>query len=92
MERGTRLESVLSARSCLETARQLDHNSVYTFMSESFCKMLIASFEQRPDKIAMRVVGSEDEVYTFAELLSKIRSVAYRLGQENVAFGDTQKV
>ncbi|MEO6655813.1 MAG: AMP-binding protein, partial [Pyrinomonadaceae bacterium] len=57
-------------------------------MSESFCKMLIASFEQRPGKIAMRVVGSEDEVYTFAELLSRIRSVAYRLGQENVAFGD----
>ncbi|MEO6051022.1 MAG: AMP-binding protein, partial [Pyrinomonadaceae bacterium] len=57
-------------------------------MSESFCKMLIASFEQRPDKIAMRVVGSDDEVYTFAEMLNKIRSVAYRLGQEKVEFGD----
>lgn len=50
--------------------------------------MLIASFEQRPDKVAMRVVGSETEVYTFAEMLSKIRSVAYRLGKENVLFGD----
>jgi len=57
-------------------------------MSETFCKMLIASFEQRPDKVAMRVVGSDTEVYTFAEMLSKIRSVAYRLGQENVTFGD----
>ncbi|MBK8464491.1 MAG: AMP-binding protein [Chloracidobacterium sp.] len=57
-------------------------------MSETFCKMLIASFEQRPDKVAMRVVGDDNEVYTFAEMLSKIRSVAYRLGQENVAFGD----
>ncbi len=57
-------------------------------MSESFCKMLIAAFDERPDKTAMRVVGSDDEVYTFGELLHKIRSVAYRLGQENVAFGD----
>jgi len=50
--------------------------------------MLIASFEQRPDKVAMRIVGSDEEVYTFAEMLQKIRSVAYRLGQEKVAFGD----
>ena len=50
--------------------------------------MLIAAFNERPEKIAMRVVGSDDEVYTFGELLHKIRSVAYRLGQENVAFGD----
>ena len=57
-------------------------------MAESFCKMLIESFDQRPGKIAMRVVGSDDEIYTFAEMLQKIRSVAYRLGQENVAFGD----
>ena len=57
-------------------------------MSESFCKMLIESFERRPDKIAMSVVGSDTQVYTFAEMLQKIRSVAYRLGQENIAFGD----
>ena len=57
-------------------------------MSESFCKMLIASFESRPDKIAMRVVGSDDNIYTFGEMLHKIRSVAYRLGQEKVEFGD----
>ena len=57
-------------------------------MAESFCSMLIAAFEARPDKIAMRVVGSDDEVYTFAEMLKRIRSVAYRLGQENVEFGD----
>ena len=57
-------------------------------MAETFCKLLIDSFEQRPDKIAMRVVGSDDEVYTFAEMLHKIRSVAYRLGQEKVEFGD----
>ena len=57
-------------------------------MAESFCELLIAAFESRPDKIAMRIVGSEDNVYTFAEMLHKIRSVAYRLGQEKVEFGD----
>ncbi len=50
--------------------------------------MLISAFNERPDKVAMRIVGSETQVYTFGELLHKIRSVAYRLGQENVAFGD----
>lgn len=57
-------------------------------MPESFCSMLVSAFESRPDKVAMRVVGSDDDVYTFGELLSKIRSVAYRLGKENVQFGD----
>ncbi len=57
-------------------------------MAETFCTMLIYAFEQRPEKVAMRVVGSDNEVYTFAEMLHKIRSIAYRLGQEKVAFGD----
>ncbi len=50
--------------------------------------MLIDSFEQRLDKTAMRVVGDDAEVYTFGEMLQMIRAVAYRLGQENVNFGD----
>ncbi len=50
--------------------------------------MLISAFNERPDKVAMRIVGSDDEVYTFGEMLSRIRSIAYRLKQENVAFGD----
>src|SRR5687767_14097900 len=57
-------------------------------MAESFCSMLVEAFEARPDKIAMRIVGSEDEVYTFAQILSRIRSIAYRLEQEEVEFGD----
>lgn len=57
-------------------------------MSKSFCELLIESFEARPEKTAMRIVGSDDEVYTFAEMLRKIRSVAYRLGQEKIGFGD----
>ena len=50
--------------------------------------MLISAFNERPDKIAMRLVGSSDEVYTFGEMLNKIRSVAFRLKQEGVEFGD----
>ncbi len=50
--------------------------------------MLISAFDERPDKVAMRIVGSDDEVYTFGEMLHRIRSVAYRLGQEGVQFGD----
>jgi len=57
-------------------------------MSESFCSMLISAFNARPDKVAMRVVGSDDDTFTFSEMLRCIRSVAYRLGQENVQFGD----
>lgn len=57
-------------------------------MSQSFLKMVIDSFGQRPDEVAMRVVGNETEVYTFAEMLGKIRSVAYRLREEKVGFGD----
>ena len=57
-------------------------------MDRSFCQLLLDSFESRPDKVAMRVVGSDEEVYTFAEMLRQIRAVAYRLGQEKVEFGD----
>ncbi|MBK6590141.1 MAG: AMP-binding protein [Acidobacteria bacterium] len=57
-------------------------------MSQSFLRMLIDSFEQRPDKVAMRIVGSDTEVYTFAEMLKRVRAIAYRLSQENVGFGD----
>ena len=57
-------------------------------MPQSFCERLIESFESRPDTVAMRIVGNDDEVYTSAEMLQKIRSVAYRLGEENVKFGD----
>ena len=57
-------------------------------MFDSFCKRLIDSFESRPENVAMRIVGDDSQVYTFGETLSKIRSVAFRLGQEGVEFGD----
>lgn len=36
----------------------------------------------------MRVVGDDSAVYTFGEMLKEVRSVAYRLGQEKIEFGD----
>ena len=36
----------------------------------------------------MRIVGDDEQVYTFGETLSQIRSVAYRLRSEQIAFGD----
>src|SRR3954452_4696186 len=57
-------------------------------MSDSFCKRLVDSFESRADKVAMRVVGDESEVYTFGRSLTLIRSVAWRLEQEGVQLGD----
>ena len=57
-------------------------------MSDSFCKRLVDSFESRPDKIAMRIVGDDSEVYTFGESLKRIRSIAWRLEQEGIEFGD----
>src|SRR5438270_14034637 len=57
-------------------------------MSDSFCKRLIDSFETRSEKIAMRIVGDESEVYTFGKSLNAIRSIAYRLQIENIEFGD----
>jgi acyl-CoA synthetase (AMP-forming)/AMP-acid ligase II len=57
-------------------------------MPKSFCERLIESFEARPDKVAMRIVADEREVYTFAEMLRYTRAVAYRLAQSGVDAGD----
>jgi len=57
-------------------------------MTDSFCKRLVDSFESRADKIAMRIVGDDSQVYTFGESLKMIRSIAWRLGQEGIEFGD----
>ena len=57
-------------------------------MERSFCERLVEAFESRPDKTAMRIVGSETDIYTWGELLRQVRSIAYRLTQEGVEFGD----
>ncbi|MGD9588008.1 MAG: AMP-binding protein [Pyrinomonadaceae bacterium] len=57
-------------------------------MTETYIGRLVSSFESRQGKIAMRVVGDEDQTYTFGETLDQIRSVAFRIGKENVGFGE----
>ncbi|MGE3466016.1 MAG: AMP-binding protein [Pyrinomonadaceae bacterium] len=57
-------------------------------MPQSFCERLVEAFESRPNKTAMRIVGSDTDSYTWGELLRQTRSIAYRLTQEGVEFGD----
>ncbi|HEX8247644.1 MAG TPA: AMP-binding protein, partial [Pyrinomonadaceae bacterium] len=57
-------------------------------MNKSFGERFIESCERHREKVAMRVVGDDSEIYTFGELLRQVRAVAYRLEQENIAFGD----
>lgn len=57
-------------------------------MSKSFCLRLIEACDARPEKVAMRVVGSDDATFTFGQTLSKIRSIAYQLSEVKVSFGD----
>lgn len=57
-------------------------------MNRSFCQRLIDSFEARPKKVAMRIVGDEDQVYTFGEMLRQVRSVAHQLRRHGIEHGD----
>ncbi|MBA2379962.1 MAG: AMP-binding protein [Blastocatellia bacterium] len=57
-------------------------------MPDSFLKRLTDSFETRSERIAMRVVGDADQVYTFGESLSQILAVSYRLKQAGITKGD----
>ena len=57
-------------------------------MQDSYLKRLIDSFEARSERVAMRIVGDDSEVYTFGESLNKIRSLASRLESEGIQFGD----
>ncbi|HEX3248109.1 MAG TPA: AMP-binding protein, partial [Pyrinomonadaceae bacterium] len=57
--------------------------------NETFCKRLVAAAGIRPDQVAMMVIGPDGtESITFGSMLAQIRSIAYRLSQEKIAFGD----
>jgi long-chain acyl-CoA synthetase len=57
-------------------------------MNKTFCQRLVESCESHSDRTAMRVVGDDSEVYSYAEMLRLIRSVAFRLESEGIGFGD----
>jgi long-chain acyl-CoA synthetase len=57
-------------------------------MNNSFVQLIVSAAESHADKQAMRIVGVEGTEYTFGEMLDGIRSVAYRLEKEGIAFGE----
>jgi long-chain acyl-CoA synthetase len=57
--------------------------------TETFCQRLVEAAGIRPDKVAMMVIGPDGkETVTFGSMLAQIRSIAYRLIQEKIHFGD----
>src|SRR5687768_453158 len=57
--------------------------------SETFCQRVVQAAITRPHEIAMTLIepGGEENI-TFASMLRQLRSIAYRLSQEGIAFGD----
>jgi long-chain acyl-CoA synthetase len=58
-------------------------------LSETFCQRVVAAASIRPDKVAMTVIepGGQETV-TFGSMLAQLRSIAYRIAQEGISFGD----
>lgn len=57
-------------------------------MSESFVQRVIKTCETHSDRVAVRIVGDDTETFTFGEMLSQMRSIAYCLQLNDVKFGD----
>ncbi len=57
-------------------------------MTNSFCQLITDATESHADKMAMQIIGVEGTEYTFGEMLDAIRSIAYRLETEGIAFGE----
>ena len=62
---------------------------VGTLTQQSFCLRVVEAASIRPDRVAMTLIdGGMPQTVTFGSMLSQIRSIAYRLTQENIDFGD----
>jgi long-chain acyl-CoA synthetase len=56
---------------------------------KTFCQHVIATANAHHDDVAMTLIKSHGrESTTFGSMLAQIRSIAYRLSEEGVAFGD----
>lgn len=56
---------------------------------ETFCQRVVAAASIRPDKVAMTLIeAAGQESVTFGSMLDQLRSIAYRLTQEGIGFGD----
>jgi long-chain acyl-CoA synthetase len=55
---------------------------------QNFCQRVVAAASIRPDKVAMTMLGTTTQHITFGTMIEQVRSIAYRLIQERVGFGD----
>src|SRR5207237_217901 len=56
---------------------------------QTCCQRDVESASLRTDKVAMMMLDAKGaETITFGSMLSQIRSIAYRLSKEKIAFGD----
>ena len=56
---------------------------------ETFCQRVVAAASIRPTKVAMMLIEPDSkQTITFGSMLTQIRSIAYRLSQEKIEFGD----
>ena len=56
---------------------------------ETFCQRVVAAAAARPSAVAMMLVGPNvKETTTFGQMLAQVRSIAFRLSLEDIAFGD----
>jgi acyl-CoA synthetase (AMP-forming)/AMP-acid ligase II len=56
---------------------------------QTFCQRVVEAASIRPGNVAMLLIESKAaETITFGSMLAQVRSIAYRLGQEQIAFGD----
>lgn len=56
---------------------------------DTFCQRVVAAASIRPDQVAMTVIQADgQETVTFGSMLAQLRSVAYRIAQEGIDFGD----
>ena len=57
--------------------------------TESFCQRVVSAASNSPDKVAKTVIEADcQETVSFGSMLAQLRSIAYRLAQEGIAFGD----
>ena len=57
-------------------------------MNNSFCQQFATTAEANSNKLAMKTIGVEGSEYTYGEMLDAIRSIAFRLENEGIQFGD----
>jgi long-chain acyl-CoA synthetase len=62
---------------------------ITTSPQETFCQRVVTSANAHHDKIAMTLIEPHaKETITFGSMLAQVHSIAYRLGEEGISFGE----